>query len=162
MTRPLLAACAIFVALLLGACSAAKPLPRQALAPAATAQRAQPVPGRARTEATERQALLRPQALVERTSNAARPYATLRRSVVEEAVAEASPPPRAAPSYDAYGDYLERRPAPRRRRETSFPVNTAVGAGFGAVLGHQAGRRDEGALIGGGIGLLFDLARWSR
>ncbi|MEC7172820.1 MAG: hypothetical protein VXW27_10085, partial [Pseudomonadota bacterium] len=27
-----------------------------------------------------------------------------------------------------------------------------MGAGFGAVLGHQAGRRDEGALIGGGIG----------
>ena len=96
------------------------------------------------------------------TSAAARPHATLRRSVVEEAAAETAPPPRTTPSYDAYGDYRERRPAPRRRRETSFPVNTAVGAGFGAVLGHQAGRRDEGALIGGGIGLLFDLARWSR
>ncbi|MEC8251776.1 MAG: YMGG-like glycine zipper-containing protein [Planctomycetota bacterium] len=162
MTRSLLVACAIFVALLLGACSAAKPLPRQALAPAATAQPAQPAPERVRTEAAERQPLPRSQAVAERASNAARPHATLRRSVVEEAAAETAPPPRTTPSYDAYGDYRERRPAPRRRRETSFPVNTAVGAGFGAVLGHQAGRRDEGALIGGGIGLLFDLARWSR
>ncbi|MEC7725986.1 MAG: YMGG-like glycine zipper-containing protein [Planctomycetota bacterium] len=162
MTRPLFASGAIFAALLLGACSATKPLPRQALAPAAAAQRVQAAPRGVGTEAAERRGSPRSQAPVQGTSNAARPYATLRRSVVEEAAAEAAPPPRTTPSYDAYGDYRERRPAPRRRRETSFPVNTAVGAGFGAVLGHQAGRRDEGALIGGGIGLLFDLARWSR
>lgn len=161
MTRHLFASGAIFVAFLLGACSATKPLPRQALAPAAAAQHLRATPGGVGAEAAERRGLSRPQAFVERTSSAARPYATLRRSVVEEAATAASPP-RATPSYDVYGDYLERRPAPRRRRETSFPVNTAVGAGFGAVLGHQAGRRDEGALIGGGIGLLFDLARWSR
>lgn len=41
-----------------------------------------------------------------------------------------------------------------------FPVNTAVGAGLGAIIGHQSGHRDEGAAIGAGIGLLFDLARW--
>ena len=48
-----------------------------------------------------------------------------------------------------------------RRSHDTFPWNTAWGAGIGAVIGnqhhHHAGR---GALIGGGIGLLFDLARW--
>ncbi|MCA8964540.1 MAG: glycine zipper family protein [Planctomycetes bacterium] len=47
-----------------------------------------------------------------------------------------------------------------RCETTRFPVNTAVGAGLGAIIGHQSGHRDEGAAIGAGIGLLFDLARW--
>lgn len=47
----------------------------------------------------------------------------------------------------------------QRYRRSSFPVNTAIGAGLGAIIGHQSGRRDRGAAIGAGIGLLFDLAR---
>lgn len=49
-----------------------------------------------------------------------------------------------------------------RRRGAWFPVNTVVGAGVGAIIGHQRGRRDRGALIGGSTGLLLDLARWWR
>ncbi len=51
----------------------------------------------------------------------------------------------------------------RSRRGTSpFPWSTAVGAGLGAVIGHQSGRRDRGLAWGAGLGLLFDLDRWSR
>jgi len=46
-----------------------------------------------------------------------------------------------------------------KRPRVRFPVNTAVGAGIGAIVGHQRGRRHRGALIGGSIGLLFDLQR---
>jgi len=64
-------------------------------------------------------------------------------------------------SHSTYDDYLYRRGVDRvRRRGTRFPVNTVVGAGVGAVIGHQRGRRDRGALIGAGLGLLFDLNRW--
>ncbi|MFT4515572.1 MAG: hypothetical protein ACI89X_003262 [Planctomycetota bacterium] len=63
--------------------------------------------------------------------------------------------------YSTYDDYLYNRRVYRaRRRGTRFPVNTVVGAGVGAIIGHQRGRRDRGALIGGGIGLLFDWNRW--
>lgn len=62
--------------------------------------------------------------------------------------------------YSTYDDYLYNRRVYRRSRGTSFPVNTAIGAGLGAIIGHQNGRRDKGALIGGGIGLLLDLNRW--
>ena len=64
-----------------------------------------------------------------------------------------------------YGrDYDYGRPAYYgQRRESSFPWNAAWGAGIGAIIGnqhhHQAGR---GAWIGGGIGLLLDIARWHR
>ena len=63
------------------------------------------------------------------------------------------------PNYD---DYVRYRRSGRRWRPSGFPVNTAIGAGVGAIIGHQRGRRDRGALIGGGIGLLMDLNRWSR
>lgn len=48
----------------------------------------------------------------------------------------------------------------RDRYRARFPWNTALGAGLGAVIGHQSGHRDEGAAIGAGLGLLFDLTRW--
>lgn len=59
--------------------------------------------------------------------------------------------------YDPYWQYRQ-SPGTRRSRST-FPWNTAVGAGLGAIIGHQSGRRDRGAAIGAGIGLLFDLWR---
>jgi hypothetical protein len=64
--------------------------------------------------------------------------------------------------YRQYDDYLRYRSSYRHRsyRRSRFPVNTVVGAGIGAIIGHQRGRRDRGALIGGGVGLLFDLNRW--
>lgn len=52
-----------------------------------------------------------------------------------------------------YGPRYEHRPAP----STTFPVHTAVGAGLGAIIGHQSGHKGEGAWIGGGLGLLMDL-----
>ena len=33
-------------------------------------------------------------------------------------------------------------------------IGTALGAGLGAIVGHQSGRQGEGALIGAGIGAL--------
>ncbi|MCA8942860.1 MAG: hypothetical protein KDB80_09905 [Planctomycetes bacterium] len=36
--------------------------------------------------------------------------------------------------------------------------NTLLGAGLGAIIGHQSGHRDRGAAIGAGFGLLLDLA----
>ncbi|MFT4842603.1 MAG: hypothetical protein ACI8UD_003148 [Planctomycetota bacterium] len=63
--------------------------------------------------------------------------------------------------YSTYDDYLYNRRSYRdRQRGSRFPINTVVGAGVGAIIGHQRGRRDRGALIGGGVGLLFDLNRW--
>lgn len=46
-----------------------------------------------------------------------------------------------------------------RWRRRWFPANTFVGAGVGAILGHQHGHRHRGALIGAGAGLLLDLPR---
>ncbi|MBX3463401.1 MAG: glycine zipper family protein [Planctomycetes bacterium] len=53
-------------------------------------------------------------------------------------------------------------PWPQSRRERWFPVHTAMGAGIGAVIGHQSGHRGRGALVGGSFGLLLDLGRWVR
>lgn len=64
--------------------------------------------------------------------------------------------------YSTYDDYLYQRRAYRAGRPTRFPVNTAIGAGVGAIIGNQRGHRGRGALIGGGVGLLFDLNRWTR
>jgi hypothetical protein len=47
-------------------------------------------------------------------------------------------------------------------RPLPFPFHTVLGAGIGAVIGHQSGQRSAGAWIGGGIGLALDLQRWSR
>ncbi len=55
---------------------------------------------------------------------------------------------------DESGEY---RPRPRPPR---LPLaGTLLGAGIGAIIGHQSGRRDKGAAIGAGIGLLLDAAR---
>ena len=151
-------------ALVMGACATAKPLPRSGLAPASATEATRFEPDRVRTEAAERSAppVVRPPTP---EPNAARPAAPVYRSFVErvevpvERVVEVAPPAR---TYDVYVEDPSRRSAPRRRASNPFPVQTAIGAGVGAVLGHQAGRRDAGALIGGGIGLLFDLGRWSR
>lgn len=62
--------------------------------------------------------------------------------------------------YSTYDDYLDSRQAYRSDRSSRFPVKTFVGAGLGAIIGHQHGRRDRGALIGGSLGLLFDLSSW--
>lgn len=56
--------------------------------------------------------------------------------------------------------YYEREA--RRHREPFFPINTAVGVGVGAVIGNQSRHRGRGALIGGSLGLMLDLARWLR
>jgi hypothetical protein len=54
-----------------------------------------------------------------------------------------------------YGSYQ------RRSYHSTFPLNTALGAGVGAIIGHQSGHRGRGAWIGGGLGLLLDLnSRW--
>jgi hypothetical protein len=68
--------------------------------------------------------------------------------------------------WPAYGDPgYQPRPqygyAPPHHR-SSFPVHTAIGAGVGAIIGHQSGHRDEGAAVGGAIGLLLDLGSWHR
>jgi hypothetical protein len=55
--------------------------------------------------------------------------------------------------YYYYGHRYEHRPAPA----TTFPVHTAIGAGLGAIIGHQSGNCNEGAWIGGGLGFLLDL-----
>jgi len=61
---------------------------------------------------------------------------------------------------DPYDDYLRYRESSQPRRGSWVPVNTLVGAGIGAIIGNQSGDSDQGALIGGGIGLLMDLTRW--
>lgn len=89
------------------------------------------------------------------------------RSLVESAETPAyepmPPSGRAAAPYPVYVDWYDAVPRGRSHwREPVFPVNTVVGAGIGAVIGHQSHHRNRGALIGGSVGLLFDLARWSR
>lgn len=61
--------------------------------------------------------------------------------------------------YDAWGEPVYH--AYDRGYETPFPVNTLVGAGIGAAFS-GCGDHGEGAAIGAGIGLMFDLARWSH
>lgn len=45
-------------------------------------------------------------------------------------------------------------------RQSDFPVNTVVGAGIGAIVGHGSKHQGRDIAIGAGIGLLFDLPRW--
>ncbi|MDO8349425.1 MAG: hypothetical protein Q7T30_04255 [Planctomycetota bacterium] len=54
--------------------------------------------------------------------------------------------------YYHYGSYQRHYDHP-----TTFPLHTALGAGIGAIVGHQSGHRGRGAWIGGGLGLLMDL-----
>jgi hypothetical protein len=52
-------------------------------------------------------------------------------------------------------------PRARRSREPFVPIATIFGAGIGSALSHR-GSRAEGALLGAGIGLIFDLQRTVR
>jgi hypothetical protein len=63
----------------------------------------------------------------------------------------------AAPS--SYG--WQPAPVVPPRRAPFVPVATFVGAGVGSALS-RCGHRAEGALLGAGIGLLFDLGRLAR
>jgi len=56
--------------------------------------------------------------------------------------------------YDAYGQPVY---YPQSQPYTTFPINTLLGAGVGAVIGHQSHHQSEGAWIGAGAGLLLDL-----
>lgn len=169
----------LLAGLSLCACQAPGPSSRQALAPAAGASVA-PLAGRptAPVESVERAAPLdtaplnaarqTPRASTAPTANIARPTAPLRRAVVAEAEPVAQEPrgPYEGPRGYAlepvdYDRYLDQR-FERSRRPTAFPINTAVGAGIGAVIGNQRGRSRQGAWIGAGVGLLFDLGRWAR
>lgn len=47
----------------------------------------------------------------------------------------------------------------RHHRGHAVLGRTLVGAGLGAIIGHQSGRRDKGAAIGAGIGFLSGLLR---
>jgi hypothetical protein len=50
---------------------------------------------------------------------------------------------------------------PPRQRQPFLPIGTVVGAGIGGALSTRS-HRGEGALLGAGIGLLFDLQRAAR
>ena len=51
-------------------------------------------------------------------------------------------------------------PVMEKQTSRNIQLGFFVLLGLGAIIGHQSGHRDEGAAIGAGIGLLFDLARW--
>ena len=80
-----------------------------------------------------------------------------------EEIERKTPPPAPEVRYVERSVYVDRPysygPYEYRRRST-FPWGTAYGAGIGAIIGHQSHRTNRGAWIGGGIGLLFDLAHW--
>jgi len=65
--------------------------------------------------------------------------------------------------YDVRGEPVFAYPAHHYHPyETPFPVNTVLGAGIGAIIGHQSHHQAQGAWIGGAIGFLADLGRWYR
>jgi len=93
----------------------------------------------------------------------------LRDRVIVQTIEVEVPVYRDRPQFDDGQDFVSYgySPAPRYgyptwRRRSTFPINTAIGAGVGAIIGHQRGRRDRGALIGGSVGLMFDLMRGWR
>lgn len=150
--------------LLLGACAAPAHLPRAPLAPPPSGDRVEVVmPERSLSES----APARPAAEATPAEPALRTR-VLHRTVIEtvevpvEVQASRTEDDDAYREQFVYDDYLRDRPRGYRRTTTPFPVSTVIGAGVGAVIGHQRGHRGRGALIGSGIGLLFDLHRWSR
>ncbi|MAD32263.1 MAG: hypothetical protein CMJ88_00700 [Planctomycetes bacterium] len=154
---------AILVVLTLGACATAEPLPRRSLAPAAARPTSSLGAERVFVEALERSDPA-PAARTAPDPSAARPAAPVHRSFIERVEVPVDRGVEAQQGSREYGyeDYARRSIDAPQRSPDPFPTHTAVGAGVGAILGHQSGRRDAGALIGGGIGLLFDLGRWSR
>ena len=155
------------------ACSSPQPLPRAQLAPPLQLEPPAQLSGKAEAEAGR----------ADRDQSASSPeviglggsdefdmvpptYRTVRETVEVEVPVEADQPRvvlvEDGRRYSTYDNYIYERTAHRARRTSRFPINTALGAGIGAIIGHQRGRRDRGALIGGGIGLLLDLNRWSR
>ena len=155
----------LFTLPLLGllSCSSQRALPRRALAPATATTSAATGQPRLLAEAAERQGLTSrvSEPVTTPEPSAARP-APVYRTFVERVEVPVERVVEAPRERDVYSEYVERAPAGQRRQPSPFPINTAVGAGVGAVIGHQSGRRDEGALWGAGIGLLFDMARWTR
>ncbi len=158
-------------ACLLGACAAPRPLPRAALVPLYDLPVVPVlVPNRSDPPTAVQPAGRPQQPSVVDSVRGQEPSAPIYRTVIEivEVPVEGrvempqvyEPEPRR--DYRQYDDYLRYRSSYRHRsyRRSRFPVNTVVGAGIGAIIGHQRGRRDRGALIGGGVGLLFDLNRW--
>ena len=161
----------MMVAMAAAACASPQPLPRARLAPPLQLEPPAVIVGREEAEAVRADRDQSPPVPLRAEpyfdgddSNAAPPtYRTIVETV--EVVVEVSGQVVSVSSgrrYSTYDDDLYHRRSYRAGRPSRFPVNTAVGAGIGAIIGHQSGRRDRGALIGGGIGLLFDLSRWSR
>jgi hypothetical protein len=74
--------------------------------------------------------------------------------VVESAAPAAAAPP---PGWSDPAYVVPAAAAPRRRAPF-VPVGTVLGAGIGGALSTRS-HRAEGALLGAGIGLLFDLQR---
>jgi len=156
-------------ACLLGACAAPKPVPRAALVPMYD------LPPPPKVVARPDAPVVVPTVPVTQPAIPAPAVPTIYRTVVEvvevpveveipvEGTRESLPQRQSWPErrgYTNYDDYLRYRTSYRPYRRNRFPINTAVGAGIGAIIGHQHGRRDRGALIGGSWGLLMDLSRW--
>ncbi len=80
-----------------------------------------------------------------------------------QAADPAPPPPDAAAPMSNGAEPPPAAPAPcaTRQRRPFVPVGTVIGAGIGGALSTRS-RRGEGALLGAGIGLLFDLQRYAR
>lgn len=59
--------------------------------------------------------------------------------------------------YDPYAYPYDRHYRSGRCEEPWFPINTIAGAGIGALIGDHHGHASDGAWIGAGVGLMFDL-----
>ena len=86
--------------------------------------------------------------------------------VIEKPVEVRVPEP--APRYEPYYGYAYGYHDPyayprdygyRHCEQPWLPINTIAGAGIGALIGDANGHASDGAWIGAGVGLLFDLGR---
>lgn len=169
---------------LLAACSAPAHLVRDDARPfpAATRQEPEPLPTRGPdagafqpVDESATQAWLQQQ-IERRRAEHPEPEPIYRyvEQVVEKPVYVEYPVYTAEPCHEPYSDrgvgwddrgepvYVARHRWYREPDCSPFPIHTALGAGIGAIIGHQSHHRDRGALIGGGLGLLLDLGRWCR